>query len=180
MPTQLRQFKSGAEFHIFGRGHHRSSIFKRDSDRVHFLTKLDEFCDRDQITLFAYCLMTNHYHLALRQDGTVPLSNMMSSLLSSYVQRYNSRYGTPGRLFQGRYQSVLITSEHHLACETRYIHQNPRKFTDFRTYRWSSYQQYVDTAPGIADATTVLALFDHSRRAYANFCEENLPAHLQR
>ena len=132
------------------------------------------------MTLFAYCLMTNHFHMALRQNGTTPLPHLMSSLLSSYVRFYNALYRTPGRLFQGHYQSVPIIDSHQLVRETRYIHQNPRTFTDFRTYRWSSYRQYVHAEPGIAEPDAVLKLFGSSRRDYANYCEENLPLALQR
>jgi REP element-mobilizing transposase RayT len=175
----------GNYYHIYGRGNHRDVVFREVPDRVRFLSKLEEYCDRDQQSIIAYCLMNNHYHLALRQDGERPLSATLRSLLQGYAQFYNRKYGTVGSLFQGRFQSKLVDhplyNPWHLARLTRYIHRNPLSFGDFERYRWSSYREYVAEArggresPGLCDLQPVMELFG-DKASYATFCTDGPPS----
>jgi putative transposase len=175
MSTPRRNYESGQHFHVLNRGHQKNVIFRDSLDRQRFLAKLDEYCDRDEITLLAYCLMDNHFHLAVRQDSNRPVSKMIGSLIAGYVQMYNRKYGAVGRLFQGPYKAIPVLDEMHMAWVTRYIHRNPEPFTDFRKYRWSSYQQYVKDRSGIATPEPVLDTFGGSKARYAIFCETTTP-----
>jgi putative transposase len=159
-------------YHVYNRGFQRSAIFHDNRDRTWFLSKLDEFCQRDEQVLLAYCLMDNHYHLALWQRGDIPLSKTMQSLLAGYTQHYNHRYGTTGTLFQGRFAAKPIWDEGAMANLTRYIHLNPHPYFDYQTYRWSSYRQYSQPRPGIAEVGPVLDTFGGSRTSYTIFCEK--------
>jgi hypothetical protein len=89
------------------------------------------------------------------------------------------KYGLVGHLFQGPYKSRYVGSAEHLAIVSRYIHRNPAKFTDIRTYRWSSYRQYLGTRAGIADPGPVLAMFE-SKDSYATFVESALTPEMPR
>jgi putative transposase len=170
MSNQPRRFMDGSYYHIFQRGNHKDVVFREAPDRLRFLLKLEEFCDRDQQSIIAYCLMDNHYHLALRQDGERPLSQTLRSLLQGYSRFYNSKYGTVGSLFQGRFQSRLVDhplyNPWHLARLSRYIH-----LADFTRYRWSSYGQYTGGSAGSCDPAPVLELFP-DKASYAMFCAE--------
>jgi putative transposase len=134
MTNRPRAFIPGAYYHIFQRGNHKDVIFRETPDRIFFLSKLEEYCERDDQAIIAYCLMDNHYHLLLRQTGERPLAEALRSLLQGYVLRYNKRYGTVGSLFQGRYRSTAITDPRydpwHLVDKTCYIHRNPEPFAD--------------------------------------------------
>ena len=55
-----------AVYHVSGRGNNRQEIFREDSDREDFLELLGQCCGRFNLEVFAFCLMTNHYHLFLR------------------------------------------------------------------------------------------------------------------
>jgi putative transposase len=143
---------------------------------VRFLSKLEEYCERDNQSVIAYCLMDNHYHLALQQKGQTSLSHTMRSLLVGYVKAYNHRYATAGVLFQGRFMAKQIDNPlynpWHLARVTRYIHRNPLPFADLRTYLWSSYRQFMGEAPGICEIEQVMELF-LSKDDYAIFVAES-------
>ena len=173
MPNAPRTFQPGTFHHIFARGNHKDVIFREAPDRRHFLNKLDEFCDRDLISIIAYCLMDNHFHLILRQNGPVPISRAMRSLLAGYTRMYNPKYGTVGSLFQGRFGSREVRDEYDLIRLSRYIHLNPAPFLDFRTYLWSSYRQYTDSVVGICDVGPVLDWFAGSKVSYAIFVEKS-------
>jgi REP element-mobilizing transposase RayT len=170
MTTSKKRFFQGSAYHIYNRGNHREHVFKDNDDRKFFLAKVDEYCERDRISILAYCLMDNHFHLLLRQNGTAKLAGMMRSLLTSYAKHSNWKHGLVGHLFQGPYQSRWMNSEEGLAYASRYIHLNPVKVADTRAYRWSSYRQYLGKVSGIADPVPVLELFE-SKDNYATFVE---------
>ncbi len=172
MGTIPRAFSEDQIYHVFSRGVHKDVIYKDNSDRVYFLSKLDEYCERDNITVLAYCLMDNHFHLALRQDGRLPLSKSLRSLLIGYARRYNAKYGTSGALFQGRFRAKLVHDEQYLIRLSAYIHLNPAPFADYRRYRWSSYRQYVSPKSGFCDPGPVLDLLGGSTTSYAIYVEK--------
>jgi putative transposase len=174
MTSPLREFEKGSIYHILNRGNHKERIFRDDQDRRYFLSKLDVIFERLDLTLMAYCLMDNHYHLLIRQDGKFPINKAMQSLVTSYVKRYNSKYRLVGGLFQGRYVAKQVSSEKYLAYVSCYIHLNPEPYTDYRQYPWSSYRQYVGKGNGMSDPTAVLDLFDGSKINYAIYVQEGL------
>jgi REP element-mobilizing transposase RayT len=172
MATARRTFARGTYHHIYLRGNHKDIIFRDASDRRHFLSKLDEFCIRDRISVIVYCLMDNHLHLVLRQDGAWPIAGMMRKLLSGYSRMYNAKYGTQGALFQGRFGSRQLNGPGDLAYVSRYIHLNPDPFLNYKTYRWSSYREYMGEITGICDLGPVLDYFRGSKTSYAIYVEK--------
>ena len=44
-------------------------VFGDDEEADRFIGLLREVKDRDELTVFAWCVMGNHFHLALRQGG---------------------------------------------------------------------------------------------------------------
>jgi putative transposase len=157
---------------VFNRGNHKDVIFRDIADRKYFLSKLDEFCERDRISINVFCLMDNHFHLVLRQDGLTALPATMRSFLAGYVRMYNRRYGTVGSLFQGRFNAKHVYDEGYLAQVSRYIHLNPHPFADYRKYRWSSYREYAESVPGICDVGPVLDCFGGSKTSYGIYVEK--------
>jgi REP element-mobilizing transposase RayT len=172
MRLTLNDFGPGRHYHVFNRGNSRQVVFRDAADRQFFLAKLDEVCERFSLTLLAYCLMDNHYHLAMRQDSWASIPKAMQALGTSYSQMYNRKYGALGPLFQSRFCAVSVADEGQMANLTRYIHRNPEPFKDFRKYRWSSYRQFVGDSTGIATPGPVLDTFAGSKTYYAMFCEK--------
>ena len=101
MARRPRVHFPGALFHVISRGNQRQSIYKDEEDCRRFHTLLGEVVKRHAITLYAYVLMPNHFHLLL-EVGQAPLSKAMQSLLYRYTRHYNKRYRKVGHLFQGR------------------------------------------------------------------------------
>ena len=171
MATITRSFIQGQHYHVYNRGHHKEVIFRDRVDRVYFLSKLDEFCERDEMVVLAYCLLDNHFHLILRQDGVTPISSTMGSLLAGYVRMYNQKYGEVGGLFQGRFQAKFVHDEAYLVHLSRYVHLNPHPSSDYRTYPWSSYRQYAVGAAGICEVASVMDYFGGVKANYATYVE---------
>jgi REP element-mobilizing transposase RayT len=172
--TKKRRFEPGTHYHVYGRGNNRNIIFRDNVDRRHFMSKLEEYCERDEVQLLAYCLMDNHFHLALKVGPAGGLTRMMRSLLSGFATRYNRRYGTVGPLFQDSFRAKEVYDEGQMADLTRYIHLNPHPFFDYHSYRWSSYRQYAMGRPGPAEPGLVLDSFGGSKLSYAIFVEKRL------
>lgn len=87
--------------------------------------------------------MTNHVHLLITPTRVESISRLMMSLGRRYVQFINKSGGRTGTLWDGRYKSSLIDSEHYLLRCQRYIEMNPvraRMVDDPAHYRWSSYR----------------------------------------
>jgi REP element-mobilizing transposase RayT len=74
--------------------------------------------------IHAYCLMTNHFHL-LVETPDANLSRGMQRLNSEYATYFNTRFAHVGHLFQQRFVSRLIESEHYFLEALRYIAFNP-------------------------------------------------------
>ena len=124
MPRQPRLDTPGALHHVMGRGIDGIDIFSQKKDWVDFLNRLKSLCDSKAMSVYAWSLMSNHFHLLIR-TGNVPLSNNMRKLLTGYVVNYNRRHKRYGYLFQNRYKSILCEDDPYLLELTRYIHLNP-------------------------------------------------------
>ena len=53
----------GAFYHLMSRGNEGGDIFVDDDDRQSFLDTIEEMAQRFEIDVFAYVLMSNHYHI---------------------------------------------------------------------------------------------------------------------
>lgn len=96
-----------------------------------------------EVELLAFCLMPNHFHLLLYQDGERSISEFMRALSTSYTMYFNNRYDRVGSLFQGTYKARLIDNEAYWQHISRYIHLNPEALgREIETYSYSSIKYY--------------------------------------
>jgi len=56
---------AGAVYHVIIRGDRGEPIYQDDGDRCLFLQFLGEVCERTGWLIYAFVVMTNHYHLLL-------------------------------------------------------------------------------------------------------------------
>lgn len=125
MPRQPRLDIPGLVHHVMARGIEGCDIFRCDEDRQGFLKRLaDEVSKPDGPHLYAWALMTNHFHLLLR-PGTGLLSPMMRRLMTGHAVTCNLRHKRKGHLFQNRFKSVVVEEEPYFLELVRYIHLNP-------------------------------------------------------
>lgn len=118
-----------------------SSTLKQKAEALKLL-KLNNFSET--ISLIAYCLMDNHFHLLVKQTLADGIDKFMNSIMTRYTMYFNRRHKRVGHLFQGNYKAVLVETEAQLLHLTRYIHQNPAsKGHAFQGYSYSTYQQYI-------------------------------------
>ena len=111
--------------------------------------------------LYAYCLMSNHIHLLIRErEDTIGMA--IKRIASSYVYYYNHKYSRDGHLFRERFKSEPVNDMAYFVTLLRYIHQNPLKagmVADVKDYEFSSWGEYRDrtsTLFPLCDTRTVL------------------------
>ena len=125
MPRTARASAANVCYHVLNRGNNRAAVFHKDADFKAFVDLLAEASLRHRMRLLAYCLMPNHFHLALWPLGDGDLSRWMHWLLTAHVRRYQRHYRTTGHVWQGRFKAFPIQEDDHLLVVLRYIERNP-------------------------------------------------------
>lgn len=193
---------------MYNRGNSKQDIFLDNEDRDRFV-KLLFLCnskksinfrddivdrridawdfDRDEtlISLGAWVLMTNHFHLyittpVLPEDGPrgdaqeAALSLFMRKLLTGYSGYFNKKYDRTGSLFEGRFKATHVADDVYAKYLFSYIHLNPIKSIDplwkedgvrdikdcktfLERYPWSS---YLDHKGIVRKENALLAIAD--------------------
>jgi putative transposase len=143
MPRTARGSVGGYTYHVLNRGNARAEVFHKPADYHAFVEIMAEASVRIPMRILAYCLMPNHFHLALwpRDDGD--LSRWMHWLLTTHVRRYPRHYHSSGHIWQGRFKAFPIEGDEHLLTVLRYIERNPlraRLVDRADAWPWSSLQ----------------------------------------
>jgi putative transposase len=179
-------FVTGEFYHIYNRGVDKRTIFKltRDYERFTMLLylanseesfRIDNIINKQHKTFFevlsldkgkplvsigAWVLMNNHFHILLKQEVDGGITKFMRKLGVGYSMFFNIKYQRTGALFGGLFKSKHISDDNHLKHLFGYIHHNPLdiKFSGWEKlvekfdsgewknflseYRYSSYQDY--------------------------------------
>ena len=144
MPRRARIKNPYSIYHIIIRGVNRQSIFNEEKDYKKFLEIIESLKEKMNFELYAYCLMSNHVHLLIRENQD-PISSFMQRLSGKYAIWFNKKYDRVGYLFQNRFRSEPIESERYFFTALRYIHMNPVKAGICirpEEYPYSSYGNY--------------------------------------
>jgi len=177
-----RKFKFSIDefYHIYNRGNSKSLIFLDDFDRRRF-QKLLYVCNSTKPVVFktiqglpldkiergatlvdigAYCLMTNHFHILVKETREGGTSKFIGKLLTSYSSYFNKKYSRTGGLFEGVFKATHADTDEYLKYLLSYIHLNPVKIIDpewkekgitdrnrakeyLESYKYSSYLDYL-------------------------------------
>ncbi len=172
-------------WHVLNRGVDKRSIVTTDRDRMRFVQNLIELNDSERVenahyahiklgrtdgtrnrlvTVHAWCLMGNHYHLLLSPVADGGVSRFLQKLNIGYTMHFNKKYNRTGALFQGKTKRVRIENDRQFLYILPYIHLNPldflKGFEQWRSqcvlnpdaalkwvteYRWSSFRNYMGT-----------------------------------
>lgn len=124
MPRQARIDIPGCLYHVIARGIEQRDIFIDERDYSDFLARLEENLEDTGSKCFAFCLLSNHFHLLILRGHRL-LAELMRRLMTGYAVRFNRRYQRVGHLFQNRYKALLCDQDSYLLELVSYIHLNP-------------------------------------------------------
>jgi putative transposase len=164
------------------RGIERGKIFGNDIDRNHFIERLGDILQETGTLCYAWALIPNHFHLALK-TGPVPISTIMRRLLTGYAVWYNRKYKRRGHLFQNRFKSILCQEDAYLLELVRYIHLNPFRagivddLIELSYYPYSGHSVLMGKVKyGWQNVDGILGMFSDNttaaRRGYKEFVEK--------
>jgi putative transposase len=179
MARKPRVHYPGALYHVTLRGNAGQTIFFDDRDRARFYLLLQEGTERFRHRIHAFCLMSNHVHLAI-QVADLPLSRIIQNLSFRYTKWVDWRQSRSGHLFQGRYKAVLVDADPYLLELARYIHLNPVRaglVKEPEEHPWSGHRCYLglEVIPWLT-TDWVLSQFSEkessARRAYGRFIQD--------
>ncbi len=145
MPRVRREKCPNSIYHIIVRGNNKEDIFKHYMVREVFLNRLKRYKEKFQMEIYVYCMMTNHVHLVVYDNGQ-DISKFMQGLSLSYAIYFNKKYNRSGHVFQGRFTSVMVKSDDYFIHVSKYIHLNPVKANIVEQaiqYKWSSFKIYM-------------------------------------
>jgi len=168
MPRKARKLSSTKIYHVMIRGNRKQDIFLKDEDRLKFIKILKKVKRKEEYELYAFCLMSNHVHLLIKEKNE-QLSRIMKRINISYVNYFNQKYQQIGHLFQDRYKSEPIESENYLLAVLSYIHNNPLNafiVKNLEEYPWSSYCIYTEESSQQAfliEREDILSLFSSDK-----------------
>ncbi|MBS0638217.1 MAG: transposase, partial [Verrucomicrobia bacterium] len=145
MVRKKRFIQAGCCYHVMLRGNGGRNIFNDREDYVRFCLLLQYASEMHQLTIHAFCVMSNHLHLVI-QPQTADLASGMHVLAFRYAQYYNNKHDRVGSLYQGRYKTILVQSGAYFQSLIRYVHLNPVRANITKRpeeYLWSSYLPYL-------------------------------------
>ncbi|MBI1803555.1 MAG: transposase [Ignavibacteriae bacterium] len=138
------QFTAGQYYHLYNRGCNRELIFKEDTNYRFLLRLIKTHVKSFGVSVIAYCLMPNHYHFLLRQEGDRSLNKFMQRVFNSYTKAFNKKYHRSGTLFEERFRAKLIKNHADLIHLCRYIHRNPLDAGIVRSLEDWEYSNYLE------------------------------------
>jgi len=102
MRRHPRVHAEGLLYRVIARGNNGQKVFFGESDYQAFIEGLRNVRQRYPFSLYAYALMSNHFHLLL-EVHRFPTARILQSLLTGYARRLPSRMAR-ARFAAGRSQ----------------------------------------------------------------------------
>ncbi|MBN2559200.1 MAG: transposase [Clostridia bacterium] len=148
-------------------------IFPTDADKRFFLRQIKKAQKEFGFEIFAYCIMDNHYHLILKDNGR-QLSAIIGIIQENYAKYYNSKYEHTGHVFEGIFKSNPIVGFISFSRLLRYIERNPLvagMVLSLAEYRFSSYSKANDVY-GLVNYEYVMNEFkEHMDMSYEEYLD---------
>jgi len=171
MARPLRIEYPNAYYHVSNKGGAGLTLFPSEKYFQAFLNGLEAASERFNVSVHAFCLIRNEYHLLVKTPEA-NLSRFMRQVDGLYTQFYQSSRKSLGPVFHSRYKSVLLQAKPYLLEVSRYIHNLPARGKKLALdHPWSSMACFANKqkAPAWLDHTEVLGMLGKGTKPYAGY-----------
>lgn len=159
---KLETLNKDCFYHIYNRGNNGDNIFIEEKNYIYFLSLIEKYLV-GRVSIYAYCLMKNHYHILLRIEDEEKITQSFSNLFNAYAKAFNKATNRTGSLFEKHFKRIKVNSEDYLKALVVYIHLNPQHHQfveDFNDYSHSSYRTLISgNANTFLNKAEVIELF---------------------
>ncbi|MBT3195238.1 MAG: hypothetical protein HN338_02045 [Candidatus Ruthia sp.] len=167
------EFANGEYYHVFNRGVDKRIIFNTKEQQYFFFKRLQLLNTTDStkyfnnqrnkhksqdivgsggelVSIVAYSLLPNHYHLLLKQKVDGGISQFMQRLGTSYTMYFNRQERRSGALFQGKFKATHLSGDFALPTVSAYVNLNHKhhKINPADNLVKSSIFEYLDQELG--------------------------------
>ncbi len=173
MPRIARVVAVGLPHHITQRGNYRQDVFVDDNDRTQYLSWLNKYSVKFDLSILAFCLMQNHVHLIAIPNREDSLSKVFNAVHMRYSQYFNRKRKIAGHLWQSRFYSCVL-DEFHLMAAARYIERNPVRAHIVNKpwhWKWSSAQFHSNNKQPLLKLGNLFKLIDIPRHSWKEFID---------
>lgn len=126
MPRKLRSCPAGLVFHLCNRAARQIALFQNPFEYHQVLEVLREALNKFPVSLYAYCIMPNHWHLLVRAQRTNAISRFMHWFGTTHAARWRKFHEAVGRgaVYQNRFRSHPVEGPLAFLKTAAYIERN--------------------------------------------------------
>ena len=161
MPRTARAIVANYCYHVINRGNRKATVFHEPADYEQFLALIARAQMRLHLPIQALCLMPNHVHLVVRPARDDDLAKWIHWVFTTHVRWQHAKYGSTGRVWQGRFKAFVIQQDHHLLTVMRYVERNALRaglVERAEDWQWGSLGWRRSAAPPVALAPSPVPL----------------------
>ncbi|HPW67736.1 MAG TPA: transposase [Salinivirgaceae bacterium] len=139
-----------AYFHIVNHSVDGRKLYYDPGDYKTYLYLFKKELDY-KVTVIAYCLMPNHFHLLLRQNESEAITSLLEKTHKKYACYYNKKYDRKGRIFRSPLNHIETPTDTYLLNACAYIHGNPVQagLVGFpEEWEYSNFREYLRMRKG--------------------------------
>lgn len=169
--------------HVYTRAARHGLLVVDDQDRDTLADMIRITMRRFGIPLYAFCVMSTHYHLLIRVTDEL-MAKAMQVLNYLYTVYFNERHKGTGHVLEGPYKWSRKYGWADILAVFSYIHLNPldalAEGQSLESYRWSSLRAVLGLAPRDGIDLWVLTKLDtdfrEARRKYTALLQAAAPS----
>jgi len=146
MRVNKEHFFEGGYYHLFNHSAKGQLLFRCQADYEYCQKLLTQHLSQELFSVYAWCLMPNHFHFLIQQLTEMPVSEPFFHIWNKYTKYYNRTYEEFGSVFCHKLQHIVVKSQEHLQALIAYIHLNPVMagiVSDPGAWKWSDYLSWI-------------------------------------
>lgn len=207
MSGRKYKFEIGEFYHVYNRGIEGRNIFNDPEDLSYFIQRVEEFNGTNVVggiyrgslkkyqdkggrlvNVVCYAFNPNHFHFLLSPLVENGVENFLHRLSTGHAMFFNNKHHRKGRLFQGVFKAVSVSSNSYLLHLSVYINLNDKihqlrgKASQLSKTSWGNYSEREGRWGSdilLGDTSIITGQFKNPQE-YKEFAEEILPDIIER